>query len=432
MKSLWLNHLRIRKIYYIAKLKRLQWLDTEKIKQNQEKRLRKIINHAYNNVQFYHDLFNSEKIKPSDIKTVKDLKRIPIITKKDVRDNYPETIVARNTNLDDCFIANTSGSTGIPLKICFSYKDRDYLHSLTSHIYLESGVRWFDKIVAIQFIPHDIKKNWLNKFGKIFRHTISVLDPIEDIFNELCKIKPDVIYTYPSILSLIAIEKNKNKKLSVSPKKIFTTGEALTDSSRKKLIDIFDSDIMRNYVSVEFGPLAFECKEHTGYHILTDNVVMEFIKDGNDVGYGENGEVIVTGLNNYNMPLIRYRLGDIAILSKDKCSCGRGLPLVKYFVGREDDFLILPSGRKISPRMINHIEHLNGIASYKIIQKEPEHIVVKVVKSEDFNGNTTREVIEIIKSGCAGEKVSVEVELVNQIPKGITGKRRTVVSEVNS
>lgn len=430
MKNLWLNHLRLRKMYYIAKLKRLQRLDPEKIKQNQEKRLRKIINHAYNNVQFYHDLFNSEKIKPSDIKTVQDLKRIPIITKKDVRDNYPEKIVAKNTNLDDCFIANTSGSTGIPLKICFSYKDRDYLHSLTSYIYLEAGVRWFDKIVAIQFIPNDKNRNWFNKFGKIFRHTISVLDPIEDIFNELCTIKPNVIYTYPSILSLLAIEKNNNKSF-FSPRQIFTTGEALTDSSREKFINIFGSDILRNYVSVEFGPLAFECKEHTGYHILTDNVVMEFTKNGKDIDYGEIGEVLVTGLNNYKMPLIRYRLGDIAVPSEAKCSCGRGLPLVKHFVGREDDFLVLPSGRKISPRMINHIEHINGIASYKIIQKKPERIVVKIVKSEDFNGNTTRDVIGIIKSGCAGEEVSVEVELVDQISKGRTGKRRTVVSEVS-
>jgi phenylacetate-CoA ligase len=418
-------------LYHIFEHKKHQWLKERDLVKIQEKKLKPLINHAYVNVPYYHDLFDSIKIKPYDIKTIRDLKKIPILTKKNVRENYPKKIVAKGTNLKKCHISKTTGSTGTPLKICFSNKDYNYRTALYKYIYLESGVSLFDKIITIRAPSDKVKKSWFAKLRVLIFKDISIYNPIDNIAKELVEHNPDFIITYPSMLSLLATEIKEKKISGIRPKLIMAMSETLTNPMRDKLSKSFDSEIIRHYGSEEFGSLAFECKSHSGYHIITDNVILEFLKDGKDVNPGESGEVIITGLENYTMPLIRYKLGDIAIPLKEKCSCGRGLPLIREIEGRQDDYLSLPSGKKISPRMINVIENIPGIKAYKTIQENKKKIVVKLVKSNEFNEKTITEVKEQIKIGCLGEDIQVEVDLVEEIPKERTGKLRTVISKVN-
>jgi phenylacetate-CoA ligase len=250
------------------------------------------------------------------------------------------------------------------------------------------------------------------------------------MLNELIRDKPDVIYTFPSILFLLKEKLKERGNNSLNPKVIFTTGESLSPSLRGELSKIYNSEIINIYGSMEFGHLAFECNEYSGYHLITDVAIVEILKNGEEVAPGDKGEVIVTGLHNDTMPLIRYKLGDIAITSKSNCACGRGFPLIENIEGREDDFFILPSGKKISPRMINLIEHLEGIVAYKIIQESPERIVVRIKKNDDFSANTVREIKRVVKSGCSGEPVEIEIEIVEEIPQERSGKLRTVISKV--
>ena len=404
----------------------------DEINRIQEKKLKKIINHAYLNVPFYRDLFDSLYLKPSDIKTLSDLNKIPITTKEKIRDNYPDKIVSRDINLEACRVVSTTGSTGMPLKICLSDKEWSYLGALFKYFYSEAGANWNDQIFMIRHFPTSLKKDLRDKLKlKFFGiKSISVFDPIEKIIDTLTKINPAYIITFPSMLTLIA-EEIKAKNISgIKPKKIFAMSETLTDSLRKRLSKVFDADIIGHYGSEEFGTLAFECREHAGYHIVADHAVIEIINDSQNIDSSEMGEVIVTGLNNYTMPLIRYKLGDIAMLSTEKCLCGRRLPLIKQIVGREDDFIILPSGKKISPRMINAIENIPGVMSYRTIQETRGRILVKLVKGKDFCQNTVNEVQKQIKLGCLGEEMTVEVEIVKEIQRASRGKIRAVISNL--
>lgn len=292
-------------------------------------------------------------------------------------------------------------------------------------------MRWFDKIITIRAPSDNEKKSWRSKFGVLTSKNISIYKPIENIVKELIENNPNCIITYPSMLSILASEIKEKKIDSIRPKQIIAMSETLTNPMKDKLSEIFDSEIVRHYGSEEFGSLAFECKAHLGYHMISDHVVIEFLKDGQDVNPGESGEVVVTGLSNYVMPLIRYKLGDIAVPSKEKCSCDRGLPLISKIEGRQDDFLTLPSGKKVSPRMINVIENIPGIKAYKTIQENEEKIVVKLVKDKEFNDRTIDDVKNQIKVGCLGEDIEVKVDLVEEIPKERTGKIRTIISRVN-
>ncbi|MFC1904218.1 phenylacetate--CoA ligase family protein [Chloroflexota bacterium] len=422
------HHIRI--LYYINRLRKNQWLKEEDLAYIQEKRLRMIIHHAYHNVPYYHEIFDAHSIKPDDIRSVDDLHKIPITTKREIQSNYPDKIIAKVTDINQLIIKRTTGSTGRPLEICFGQKSLAYYAALGYYAFFERGLRFTDKMVSIEVPNNPAQRTWFQRLGILRYEAVSLLQPVRTIIEELRVIKPDVIYGFPSILSLLAREIEMKNIAGISPRMVLTHAETLTDHSRKEISDAFNTEVYDTYGSVEFSNLAFECDEHSGYHMISDGAIIEFIKEGKNIRGCEPGDIVVTGLYNYEMPLIRYKLGDVGIPSNRKCSCGRGFPLMNSPEGRTDDLLILPSGRIISPRAINIIEYIPGITEYRTIQEEKDRFVVQVVKGKGFNQETISQIERQIKVGCLGENVRCEVEVVKELPRERTGKLRTVVSKV--
>jgi len=268
------------------------------------------------------------------------------------------------------------------------------------------------------------------KIGILRWEFISIFNPIESILEYLKYFRPDVISTYPSMLLLLSKKIREQNIDGINPRLIITSGETITDYNRNKISQVFNSDIYCLYGAEECSRLAFECKKRSGYHIISDSAIIEFVKEGINVAENEQGDIVVTSLFNYTMPLIRNKLGDIGTFTYEKCACGRGFPLIKSIEGRTDDFLILPSGKKISPRIINVIEDIPGVSRYKTIQETKNRIVVNLVKGEGFCEKTTRDIKNHIKDGCFGEDVEVEVKLVAELFPEERGKLRAVVSNV--
>jgi phenylacetate-CoA ligase len=212
---------------------------------------------------------------------------------------------------------------------------------------------------------------------------------------------------------------------------IFTTSEMLTKKFRNTIDSAFNTHLFDQYGSVEFGTFAWECPEHNGYHIDAEDIVVEFLNKDQNVAFGEQGEIVVTSLSNYVMPLIRYSLGDIGIPSDERCSCSRGLPKMEIICGRKDEFLCLPSGKLISPRNVGSLEYVSGITSFKIIQERKDRIVVQVVKGKDFSLESINKIKEVILIGCFRENVDVIVKPVTQIDMDASGKNRMIISKVN-
>ena len=155
-------------LYYFRRLKGLQRIEYNELKEIQEKKLRKIIKHAYNNVQFYQDSFNTLNLKPNDITTVNDLIKLPIITKAEVRENYPNKIISRNIDLDNCHVGSTTGSTGSPLKLCFSNKEMRYRRALFNYFFSEAGANWYDQIFMIRHFSTSLGDDWKDKLKLAF------------------------------------------------------------------------------------------------------------------------------------------------------------------------------------------------------------------------------------------------------------------------
>lgn len=417
MMSKYLYYLR-----YLAELKSHQKKDKKQLEEIQLKKLKKMVNHAYNNVPFYRDLFSKNNIDPDNIKNLDDLEKIPILTKKEIRENY-DKILAYNTDKEKCRVVSTTGSTGIPLKIWNDNDAQLYTSSVVYFALFESGLRLKDSIMELTGILEDCSKTLIKK------SMISTFDPPDKVISMIRKYNPDILYSFPSIFKTLSNSLREELPFS-KLRQIYTHGETLTESCRETISSAFGAEVYNTYGSTEFNRLAFECSEHSGLHMITDCAVIEIIKDGQRVGPGEEGEIVVTGLYNYAMPLIRYNLGDIGVLADYECSCGRGWPLIKSIEGRSDDFLTLPSGRIISPRTINVIENIPGIVEYRTIQEKRDTFLVQVVPGKDYSPDTDRQIDEQIKLGCLGEKINIKVELMNELPRERTGKLRAVISKV--
>jgi phenylacetate-CoA ligase len=158
-------------------------------------------------------------------------------------------------------------------------------------------------------------------------------------------------------------------------------------------------------------------------------VLVEAIKNNQQV-YGEEGEMVCTDLTNYTMPFIRYELGDIVVLSKEKCSCGKSFPLIKLIQGRSNDFITLPSGKIMPPiPLIITLEKIEGISQFKLLQENINVFDVQIVKGQNFKETAIEEVkhalIEIL-----GRGTRISVNIVDEIPREKSGKVRPIVSKL--
>jgi len=140
------------------------------------------------------------------------------------------------------------------------------------------------------------------------------------------------------------------------------------------------------------------------------------------------------------MPLIRYRIGDLGIPTDEKCACGRSWPILKHIQGRIDDYLVLPSGQKIAWCYFNRDilynkkfkENVFGISQYQAVQERRDRVILKVVKGRRFNPETLEEIRKglIEESTRLGENIDVVIEIVDEIPKGRTGKTARFISKI--
>lgn len=424
--------------YYLLQLKKDQWKDSQQLKKIQFKKLKALIKHAYKYVPYFHKLFSSLNIKPEDIKTLEDLRKIPLVSKQSIQRNYKD-FITRNIYERKLNSRFTSGCTGIPLKIIEDYSliRSSYTTALTLYPFFECGVRPSDKFVLIsaRSQPMVWPKKYVILLGRL--PTISIpLFSHEKLVKILRCIKPDVIWTFPTVLSSLS-----NQDVSgINPRLVITQGGMVTQDFRDFVSKMFGSEVFETYGSIEFAHLAFECNQHCGLHMVTDGTYIEFVdEEGEPVSPGEQGEIIVTGLHNYTMPLIRYRIGDLGIPTDEKCPCGRSWPLIKSIQGRLNDQITLSNGTKITmsniyPYIYNELkENVFSISQYQIIQETKNKIVFKIIPGKEFDPKILERIKNDLETYFANLKVNLQInmQIVEEIPIERTGKRRILISKVN-
>ena len=417
-----------RQFYYVAQTMRNQWKSPDELRKIQETRLKKMIQYAYRHTELYHRKFREANVTPSDFNTLEDLKKFPCVTKAEMRDNFPGGVVSHEYDVSRCLHSATSGSTGEVLHIAYSRAAYEYYMAVTYRNFAALGFKPWHRFAYTRYGPVEIGSQFYEKFGITKRKHISVfLNPAEQV-AALKKFKPHAITGYPSIMMEWAklLEGQNN---SIHPLFVRTEAELLTKEAKKFMEDTFNCELYEEYGSAEFIHMAFKCLQG-GYHISSDSVVLEFLDDGEDVASGEEGTVHITSLVNYAMPFIRYNLNDIAVPLDGVCPCGRTLPLMKLIVGKDEDFFVLPSGKKIGPRLVMPIfEMAAGVKEFKMVQKRKDLIQIDIVPGRTFTEKDSDDLKRALL-GTMGEPVEIVFNLCEDLPRGRHNRPRPMRSLV--
>lgn len=423
-------HMFLRQIYHLQEIMRNQWKSPQELEKLQEKKLRHLLHHAYRSTPFYHRKFKKSGVHPSDFQHLKDLRKFPITTKEELRENHPHNTISKAFNLSKGVEMSTSGSTGRVFTFFCSRAALDYHMVISYRNFAALGYKPWETIAYVRSHPLEVGQHWYDRFGLVRRIHVDVYSLAREQIKIIRQCQPQAITGYPSLFLEWAklIEKDE---IRINPHFIRCEAEMLTKEARKYMEGIFECKLYEEYGSAEMIQYAFECKERN-YHISADSVVMEFLEDGEPVAPGEQGEIVATSLAKYGMPFIRYKLLDWGIPRDGTCSCRRGLPLMKLIVGRDDDFVILPSGKKVSPRkVIPLFELTKGIDEFRVVQERKDLILIDIIKGKEY----TQFVEDTVKKTfleILGEPVELIFNYTDKIPRGRHNRPRPLVSKVKA
>lgn len=425
----------LRALTYTQEFERNQWLSPEELQQISWRKLKKLLDHAYTNVPFYRRRFQEVDLTPQDIQTEEDFRRLPFLTKEDIR-QHTDLLLATNFAKHQLRRDVTSGSTGVPLILY-----REYDHSAVDVAAFTRFRRWFgyepgDKIAWIWGRRGDMPTNITFKQHLKRERWLDGYCPTPENFGEFAKMlsrwKPDLIAGYGNVIYLFAQYLSSQGISAIRPKVIETTGMTIWPHERKLIEQVFQCPVSDRYSSHEAGAvIAAECPEGNK-HIFSDFCYVEILQDGRPVAPGEMGEVIITPLHSFGMPLLRYRMADIATFSDQPCSCGRGLPVLRELAGRTTSIFTLPSGKLLYGGIFRHLvlQDATAISRFKVHQYTKEKIEVCLERGVNFDES----VVELIRHRCLklleGEPVELTITVTAEMPTTAAGKFLVTTSDV--
>lgn len=404
-----------------------------KLEEIQNENLKKILHHTSTNVPYYQNYFLNKDVSKF---TLEDF---PILTKEILREQK-EKLVSNKHNVNDLQKNYSSGSSGVQSYAYTDKKYKFYIQGIHSHWYMWSGYKIGDPILQFGMSPKRIfPKNLKDLFYNV--HYLNSFSLNESKLIEaatiLQKNKIEYIIGYPSAINEFAkvlIEKKLNYKI----KGVISLGDKLFPHFRKNFNNAFKNPtIIDTYGCAEGILMACTC-DLDYFYIMSPNVVIEIVDDyGKQVTDGEMGNVLVTSLTSYAMPLIRYKLGDLAIkLPKEKYPKDRkfNYPILEKIIGRETDVVVTPNDRTLIVHSFTGIvEFYPEIKQFRIIQETIDKIIFEYIVDDFFPFR--EDVLLEIKSKIdflADNSLIIEFLKVDEIKPTPSGKPQIIESKIKS
>jgi phenylacetate-CoA ligase len=434
---------------YLFNIDRQRRFNDEELRKYQNKNFKKIVQFAYT-VPLYHDTYKKAGIHPDDIKNIEDIRKLPTVSKYDFKMYYPDGLVSSKIKKSKLIEVTTSGTTGKSLSI---YVDMiEIVNGLFGYIRFlrEHDINWRkDKLTIIgDFAPHTAETGYIfrgiqSQFGtNLFLKNIQWLntnDPPEKVLEEIDKFKPDFLGGYTGMLGHLALLKEKGFGNNVSPRIIASTGSLLNKSLKELIEKIFNAQVFESYGSTESGPIAFQCK-YGKYHVMSDYVYLEFLKDGESVESREAGKVVLTKLFGNGTPIIRYTaMNDIVAPLYEQCNCGLSGVLIDKIYGREDISLYSLNGKILLPSSFGEIFSsilyelkTNKLKDVRVIQHSLTKIEIKVVIDEKLRnvGPSVEELFSFLIRNFK-EKLGAEVDILIKEVDTIDRQKPRIISKVD-
>lgn len=408
-----------RRALYLAQMMRNEHRPPGRLAAGQERRLRAVVRHASERVLFYRRLYADHGLDTGNFSGLKDLTSLPIIDKQLLRaaGSSAESLDAAPARVT----IRTSGSSGTPFEFRI---DRDYdawRKAQYLRPYLTNGRRMTDLVLRLTASPR-ASLPWFTTLGLLREtHMSCAADPAE-VVERWQRQAPDALQGYPSSLRALAHHcLERGISLHPAPRRVFTDSELLTPDTRWLLQRAFGAPVIDVYGTYETDNIAYQCERGGGYHVALDCVVLEVVRNGWPVPPGDAGELVVTVLQNWTTPLVRYNLNDIVALDTSPCPCGRTFPLLRVIEGRASDQIQLPDGSERSALgLLVHLKELvRFLNEYQVVQTSIGGFEVRVVPSAVFDADTPRRIEQIVLADLPGSHVRVvTVPAIARAPSG--------------
>lgn len=422
-------------------LEESQWYTEDKIRDYQDERLRTVIKHAYETVPYYQRRFNEIKLKPGDIKTQADLIKVPVLTRKDILNNFDE-LKSRSFTRKQLKLGHTSGTTGSPLEILYDPEVIAMTYAVLDRQYQWAGVslkRFGDKVALLRgnvIVPVQQKKPPFWRYNGYHRHLLMSsfhlsTENLDAYVDKLIRFKPAVVDGYPSTVYVLA-QHLLSRGQTLPVQAVLTSSETLYDFQRQTIEQAFETKIFDYFGAAERVTFAVECDKHEGHHLCDEFGITEVLNaEHESLEKGETGAMVGTSLHNMGMPMLRYVSSDMTALKNKTCSCGRHLALMEDITTKAEDILATKDGRLISPSVLTHpFKPMHCVEASQIIQEDYDHVVIKIVANADYKDSDTQHLIREFQDRM-GDDVNVEIQLVDELQRTKAGKFKWVICKVD-
>lgn len=406
-------------------LRQAQWWSLERLEAERSRRLKTLLAVAYREVPFYRSLYGK-------MPTPADLSCLPIATKRALRSAYPH-LTTRNTGRrfhESC----SSGSTGANFCVREDAETAG-LHRASFLLAMEwSGWQLGEPHLQTGMTSQRglLKgmKDWLLRCAYVPAFDLSDA-ALDRVLQRLDRRHIKHVRGYPQSIYYLA-RRASETGWNLPLRGVVTWGDTLHPHHRDTIERAFSTGVLDSYGVGEGIQVSAQCEERSLYHIHSLDVVVECVDtDGQPVPPGKPGNILLTRLHPGPMPLIRYQVGDLGVMSDRFCPCGRGFSVMELILGRDTDVVITPSGNRLIVHFFTGIlGHFPEIESFQVTQEKAGAILIRVVPSAGFSQNIARRIISDLREN--GADLAIELETAEAISVAPSGKRRFVINKMGS
>lgn len=399
---------------YFRFLQNAQWNSLEENQKIQAEMLYELLDYVSKEIPYYQKMFRNKKIKLTKENVFRTIKKIPVMTKETLKKEFNN--LHHKTPSLDWYVSTSGGSTGKPVTLI-----QDNIYKMKMLLVKKwqkewAGIRTGAPLIKLwgseKEVMHE-KEHFKNRLANWVR-SVYLLDAflmdekkMKEYVDIINKKKPEFILAYSTAIYELAKFIEFQKLKVHSPRAVMSSAGILYPQFKKTIEKVFKCPVFNRYGSREVGDVACDCEKHEGLHISMFNHYVEILnKNLQPCKEGEAGDIYITLLTNFTMPLIRYKICDVGVYTEKKCSCGRGLPMIKGIVGRDLDNFITKDGKIIHGGIFVHfigvVFNNGGIEKFQVIQRSYSRIEIKVVLKDKKKFNEIKGDIEefIKKTVC--------------------------------
>lgn len=416
---------------YLREFDSTQWLSADELRDLQWSRLQALLSHAHERCPYYRRAFAGAGVRPGDLRSLDDLRALPILEKQDIQREGAD-MVAAGWPARDLIRNQTGGSTGTPITfhLCRDRKCSRAAATLRHNRW--AGWEVGDPAAVIWGAPRDKPGDRLRArvYGALLREPLWLdtgcltEESMERFRLALWSHKPKVIQAYARACVLFARWLDATGQEPYRPHSIVTSAEVFDDDDRALVERVFGCRVFNRYGCREVSVIASECEAHQGLHVMAEGLYVEVETPTGPARPGEVGSVLITDLLNPAMPLIRYRIGDMAAWAPGSCACGRGLPRLEKVAGRVTDFLVGADGRLVSGVFLATyvVAQRPSLGQVRLLQERAGHVVYQLVPGPGFDSAADGDYLRRATREHLGTAATAEIEPVAEFPVSPSGK----------